>query len=55
MMFNIIEHDMSLKDLQSLISTPTMKADAIMRCVLGVRTTEIEAYCTLVTGGPALV
>lgn len=46
---------MSLKDLQSLISAPTMKADAIMRCALGVRTTEIETYCTLVTGGPASV
>lgn len=46
---------MSLKDLQSLISTPTMKADAIMRCALSVRTTEIETYCTLMIGGPASV
>jgi predicted transcriptional regulator len=54
-MFNIFEHNMSLKDLQSLITTPTMGADAIMRCALGVRTTEIEAYCTLVTAGPSSV
>ncbi|UCD44401.1 MAG: helix-turn-helix domain-containing protein [Candidatus Bathyarchaeota archaeon] len=46
---------MSLKDLQSLITTPQMGADAIMKCALGVRTTEMEAYCTLVTGGPATV
>lgn len=44
---------MSLKDLQSLITIPTMGADAIMKCALGIRTTEIEAYCALVTGGPA--
>jgi predicted transcriptional regulator len=54
-MFNIFEHDMSLRELQSLITTPTMGADAIMRCALGVRTTEIEAYCTLVTAGPSTV
>ena len=46
---------MSLRELQSLITTPTMGADAIMRCALGVRTTEIEAYCTLVTAGPSTV
>jgi predicted transcriptional regulator len=54
-MFNSIEHVMSLKDLQSLISTPQMSADAIMRCALGVRTTEMEAYCALATGGPSSV
>ena len=46
---------MSLRELQSLITTPTMGADAIMRCALGVRTTEIEAYCALVTAGPSTV
>jgi predicted transcriptional regulator len=54
-MFNIIEHVMSLKDIQSLISTPNMQADAIMKCALGVRTTEMEAYCALVTRGPSTV
>jgi len=51
-MFNIFEHNMSLKNLQSLITIPTMGADAIMKCALGIRTTEIEAYCALITGGP---
>ena len=46
---------MSLKDIQSLISTPDMQADAIMKCALGVRTTEMEAYCALVTKGPSTV
>jgi len=54
-MFNTIEHVMSLKDLQSLITTPEMGASEIMKCALGVRTTEIEAYCTIVTGGPSTV
>jgi predicted transcriptional regulator len=54
-MFNIIEHRMSLKDLQSLITTPDMSADEIMRCALGVRATEIEAYCAVVTGGASTV
>jgi predicted transcriptional regulator len=53
--FNIIEHVMSLKDLQSLITTPDMSANEIMKCALGVRTTEIEAYCTIVTGGASTV
>ncbi len=46
---------MSLKDLQSLITTPDMSANEIMRCALGVRTTEIEAYCAIVTGGESTV
>ena len=46
---------MSLKNLQSLITTPEMSADKIMRCALGVRTTEIEAYCAVVTGGASTV
>jgi predicted transcriptional regulator len=53
--FNIFEHNMSLKDLQSLIATPEMGADEIMRCALGVRTTEIEAYCVIVSGGASTV
>ena len=54
-MFNIIEHIMSLKELQSLITTPQMNAEAIMKCALGVRVTEMEAYCVLVTVGPSSV
>ena len=46
---------MSLKELQSLITTPDMGADEIMRCALGVRTTEMEAYCAIVSGGASTV
>lgn len=54
-MLNIFEHGMSLKELQSLITTPDMGADEIMRCALGVRTTEMEAYCAIVSGGASTV
>ena len=54
-MFNIFEHVMSLKELQSLMATPDMGADEIMRCALGVRTTEMEAYCAIVSGGASTV
>ncbi|MGD2200260.1 MAG: helix-turn-helix domain-containing protein [Candidatus Bathyarchaeota archaeon] len=46
---------MSLKDLQSLITTPELSANEIMKCALGVRTTEIEAYCAIVTSEPSTV
>ncbi len=45
-MFNIIEH-MSLRELQSLINAPELGADELMRCALGVKTAEVEAYCAL--------
>ena len=45
-MFNIIEH-VSLRELQSLINTPSLGADDLMRCALGVKTSEVEAYCAL--------
>ena len=54
-MFNIIAHNMSLKDFQSIINAPELSADEIMKCALGVRTTEIEAYCAIVTGGSSTV
>ena len=46
---------MSLKELQSLITTPDMGADEIMRCALGIRTTEMEAYCAIVSAGASTV
>jgi hypothetical protein len=45
-MFNIIEH-MSLRELQSLINAPSLGADDLMKCALGVKTAEVEAYCAL--------
>jgi predicted transcriptional regulator len=54
-MFNNIEQVMSLKELQSLITTPELRANEIMRCALGVRTTEIEAYCAIIDSEPSTV
>lgn len=51
-MFNTFEHTMSLNELQSLLNTPEMGAGDLMRCALGAKTTEIEAYCLLVNKGP---
>jgi predicted transcriptional regulator len=38
---------MSLRELQSLINAPSLGADDLMRCTLGVKTSEVEAYCAL--------
>lgn len=38
---------MSLRELQSLINAPELGADDLMRCTLGVKTAEVEAYCAL--------
>jgi predicted transcriptional regulator len=38
---------MSLGELQSLINAPDLGADDLMRCALGVKTAEVEAYCAL--------
>jgi predicted transcriptional regulator len=38
---------MSLRELQSLINAPELGADELMRCTLGVKTSEVEAYCAL--------
>jgi predicted transcriptional regulator len=44
--FNIFEH-VSLRELQSIINVPELGADDLMRCALGVKTAEVEAYCAL--------
>jgi len=38
---------MSLRELSSIINAPELGADELMRCALGVKTTEVEAYCAL--------
>ncbi len=38
---------MSLRELQSLINAPELGADDLMRCTLGVKMAEVEAYCAL--------
>jgi len=43
---------MSLKDMQSLINMPDITADALLRCALGIRGSEIETYCMLLGETP---
>jgi predicted transcriptional regulator len=38
---------MSLRELSSIINAPDLGADELMRCALGVKTAEVEAYCAL--------
>jgi predicted transcriptional regulator len=38
---------MSLREIQSLINAPSLGADDLMRCTLGVKTAEVDAYCAL--------
>lgn len=38
---------MSLRELHSLINSPELGADDLMKCALGIKTIEIEAYCVL--------
>jgi predicted transcriptional regulator len=38
---------MSLREIQSLINAPSLGADDLMRCALGVKTAEVDAYCAL--------
>ena len=45
-MFNSLEH-VSLRELQSIINAPDLGADDLMKCTLGVKTVEVEAYCAL--------
>ena len=52
-MFNIIEHiEMSLKEIQSLLNMPILGPNELLKCALGIKTPEIQAYCLLVNKGP---
>lgn len=54
-MFTTFEHDMSLREIQSLINAPEIGPEELIRCALGVKTTEIRAYCLLVNMGPVTI
>lgn len=53
-MFNIFEH-MSLRELHSIINSPDLGADELMKCALGIKIIEIEAYCVLNNAGSSTV
>jgi predicted transcriptional regulator len=43
---------MSLKEIQSILNSPEVGPEELIKCALGVKTTEIRAYCLLVNQGP---
>jgi predicted transcriptional regulator len=49
---NIFEHVMSLKEIQTILNTPKIGINDLMKCTLGAKTSEITAYCLLVNEGP---
>ncbi len=46
---------MSLREIQSILNAPEIGAEELIKCALGMKTTEIQAYCTLVNAGPITV
>lgn len=54
-MFTIIEHNMSLKEIQSILNAPEIGPEELIKCALGIKTTEIQAYCVLVNLGPITI
>jgi predicted transcriptional regulator len=53
-MFNIIEH-MSLREIQKIVNASEVRPEELIKCALGVKTTEIQAYCVLVNKGPITI
>lgn len=46
---------MSLRELRSIINSPELSADELMKCALGIKIIEIEAYCVLNAVGACTV
>jgi predicted transcriptional regulator len=46
---------MSLREIQSILNAPEIGPGELIRCALGMKTTEIHAYCALVNSGPLTV
>ena len=51
-MFTIIEHDMGLIDIMNILHTKEISPQELIKCALGIKRTEIQAYCILVNHGP---
>ena len=43
---------MSLKEIQSILNAEEIGPEELMKCALGIKQTEIQAYCVLVNEGP---
>ncbi len=44
---------MSLREIQSILNAPEIGPEELIKCALGIKTTEIRAYCVLVNQGPS--
>jgi predicted transcriptional regulator len=54
-MFTIIEHDIGLIDIQNIIKAQNVSPQELIKCTLGIKSTEIQAYCVLVNKGPITI
>ena len=46
---------MSLREIQNILNSQSIGPEELMRCALGIKTTEIRAYCILVNKGPITI
>jgi predicted transcriptional regulator len=55
-MFTIIEHtNMSIIDIMNLLNRDQLTPQEIIKCTLGIKSTEIQAYCILANKGPVTI
>jgi predicted transcriptional regulator len=47
--------DMSLIDIQNIINAQYISPQELIKCALGIKPTEIHAYCVLVNKGPVTI
>ena len=46
---------MSLREIHNILNAQRVGPEELMRCALGIKTTEIRAYCVLVNKGPITI
>jgi predicted transcriptional regulator len=54
-MFTTFEHVMSLIDIMNLLNRDQLTPQEIIKCTLGIKSTEIQAYCILANKGPVTI
>jgi predicted transcriptional regulator len=54
-MFNTFEHNMSLLDIMNILNSEEVTPQDLLKCALGIKRTEIQAYCVLVSKGPITI
>ncbi|MCW4051367.1 MAG: MarR family transcriptional regulator [Candidatus Bathyarchaeota archaeon] len=46
---------MSLREIQNIVNAAQIGPEELIKCALGIKTTEIQAYCVLVSRGPVTI